>query len=88
MESRRVLLAALYASILLSGEQACAQGKDDYPNRPVRMIVPFAPPGVSDFLARIIQPRMTELLGKQVVVDNRAGAAGNIGVEVDRKSVV
>jgi tripartite-type tricarboxylate transporter receptor subunit TctC len=46
------------------------------------MIVPFAPGGASDFVARIIQPRMTELLGEQVVVDNRAGAGGNIGVEV------
>lgn len=53
-----------------------------YPNRPVRMIVPFAPGGASDTVGRIIQPAMTELLGEQVVVDNRGGAAGNIGVEV------
>ncbi len=52
-----------------------------YPNRPVRMIVPFAPGGASDTVGRIIQPAMTELLGEQVVVDNRGGAAGNIGVE-------
>jgi tripartite-type tricarboxylate transporter receptor subunit TctC len=48
----------------------------------MRMVVPFAPGGASDFVARIIQPRMVELLGQQVVVENRAGAAGNIGVEV------
>ena len=53
-----------------------------YPNRPVRMIVPFAPGGASDTVGRIIQPTMSELLGEQVVVDNRGGAAGNIGVEV------
>ncbi|MDP2705950.1 MAG: tripartite tricarboxylate transporter substrate binding protein, partial [Burkholderiales bacterium] len=53
-----------------------------YPNRPVRMIVPFAPGGASDTVGRIIQPAMSELLGEQVVVDNRGGAAGNIGVEV------
>ena len=53
-----------------------------YPNRPVRMIVPFAPGGASDTVGRIIQPAMTKLLGEQVVVDNRGGAAGNIGVEV------
>jgi tripartite-type tricarboxylate transporter receptor subunit TctC len=46
------------------------------------MIVPFAPGGAADFVARIIQPRMAELLGQQVVVDNRAGAAGNIGTEM------
>lgn len=58
------------------------QAADSYPSRPVRMIVPFAPGGASDFVARIIQPRMSELLGQQVVIDNRSGAAGNIGVEV------
>jgi len=54
----------------------------DYPSRTVRMVVPFAPGGASDFVGRILQPRMAELLKEQVVVDNRAGAAGNIGVEV------
>lgn len=60
---------------------AWAAQPQDYPNRPVRMIVPFAPGGASDTVGRIIQPAMTELLGEQVVVDNRGGAAGNIGVE-------
>ena len=54
---------------------------DTYPNRPVRMIVPFAPGGASDFVGRIIQPAMADLLKQQVVIDNRPGAAGNIGVE-------
>lgn len=53
-----------------------------YPTRPVRMVVPFAPGGASDFVARIIQPRFVELLGQPIVIENRAGAAGNIGVEV------
>ena len=60
----------------------CAATAQDYPSRTVRMVVPFAPGGASDFVGRILQPRMTELLGQQIVVDNRAGAAGNIGVEV------
>ena len=46
------------------------------------MIVPFAPGGASDFVGRIIQPALASALGQQVVVDNRAGAAGNIGVQV------
>ena len=57
-----------------------------YPSKPVRMIVPFAPGGASDFVGRILQPRMTELLGQQVVVENRAGASGNIGMEAAAKS--
>ena len=58
----------------------------DYPTRPVRMVVPFAPGGASDFVGRILQPRMSELLGQQVVIDNRSGAAGNIGVELAAKA--
>ncbi|HEX2333150.1 MAG TPA: tripartite tricarboxylate transporter substrate binding protein, partial [Burkholderiales bacterium] len=42
-----------------------------YPNKPIRMIVPFAPGGASDFVGRILQPRMSELLGQQLVVENR-----------------
>jgi tripartite-type tricarboxylate transporter receptor subunit TctC len=80
MSSRRSLLSLLLAVGLLPAAHAAQ--KDDYPSRPVRMIVPFAPGGASDTVARIIQPAMAELLKQQVVVDNRGGAAGNIGVEV------
>jgi tripartite-type tricarboxylate transporter receptor subunit TctC len=65
---------------------ATAATAQTYPNRPVRMIIPFAPGGASDFVGRIMQPRLTELLGQQIVVDNRAGAAGNIGVDAAAKS--
>jgi len=57
-----------------------------YPNKAVRMIVPFAPGGASDYVGRILQPRLTELLGQQVVVENRAGASGNIGMDAAAKS--
>ena len=57
-----------------------------YPNKPVRMIVPFAPGGASDFVGRILQPRMSELLGQQVIVENRAGASGNIGMDAAAKA--
>jgi tripartite-type tricarboxylate transporter receptor subunit TctC len=60
-----------------------AQG---YPNKPIRMIVPFAPGGASDFVGRILQPRLTELLGQQIVVENRAGASGNIGMDAAAKA--
>jgi tripartite-type tricarboxylate transporter receptor subunit TctC len=78
--SSRYLLPLLLAAGLLPAAQAAQ--KDDYPTRPVRMIVPFAPGGASDTVGRIIQPAMADLLKQQVVVDNRGGAAGNIGVEV------
>jgi tripartite-type tricarboxylate transporter receptor subunit TctC len=57
-----------------------------YPNKPVRMIIPFAPGGASDFVGRILQPRMSELLGQQVVVENKPGASGNIGVAETARS--
>ena len=85
MKSQRFVLAGLVALLLPAAAQA-AQAKNEYPSRPVRMIVPFAPGGASDFVGRIIQPAMAELLKQQVVVDNRGGAAGNIGVEVAVKA--
>jgi tripartite-type tricarboxylate transporter receptor subunit TctC len=57
-----------------------------YPNKAIRMIVPFAPGGASDFVARILQPRLSELLGQQIVVENRAGASGNIGMDAAAKA--
>jgi tripartite-type tricarboxylate transporter receptor subunit TctC len=58
----------------------------NYPNKPIKMIIPFAPGGASDFVGRIMQPKMNELLGQPIVVENRAGAAGNIGAEAAAKS--
>ena len=63
-----------------------AQESASYPSRPIRMIVPFAPGGASDFVGRIIQPPMVVLLKQQIVIDNRGGADGNIGVEVATRS--
>ncbi len=54
----------------------------DYPTRPVRMIAPFPPAGPTDVLARAISVKLTEYWGQQVIVDNRPGAGGNIGVEL------
>jgi len=71
------LLFALSISSLAWGQ---------YPNKAVRMIVPFAPGGASDFVGRILQPRLSELLGQQVVVENRPGASGNIGLDAAAKA--
>src|SRR4029450_1228380 len=69
------------ALFFLSGAAASAQDTGSYPSRPVMMIVPFAPGGASDFVARIIQHGVSDILGQQIVVDNRPGAAGMIGTE-------
>jgi tripartite-type tricarboxylate transporter receptor subunit TctC len=75
----RRLLAAVLAATLAGIATAAAQG---YPTQPIRMIVPFAPGGASDFAARLIQPGLQSFLGQPVIIENRAGAAGNIGMEL------
>ncbi|HTE15015.1 MAG TPA: tripartite tricarboxylate transporter substrate binding protein [Burkholderiales bacterium] len=55
---------------------------DTFPTKPIRVIVPFAPGGSVDLISRVISPKMGELLGQQIIVDNRAGASGNIGSEM------
>lgn len=54
----------------------------DYPSRPIRVLIPFAPGGATDIIARMVEPKMSRSLGQQIVIDNRAGAAGNIAVEL------
>jgi len=65
---------------------AAAQGAAGYPAKPIRLIIPFAPGGASDLVGRIIQPRWGELAGQPIVVENRAGASGNIGLEAAAKA--
>lgn len=54
----------------------------NYPGKPVRVIVPFPPGGSVDLVARLIGPKLSESLGQQIVIDNRTGASGNIGAEL------
>src|SRR6476659_6021497 len=76
-------IAAALGSAWLLAARAVASAEDagNYPNRPVMMIVPFAPGGASDFVARIIQHGVSDILGQQIVVDNRPRAAGMRGPE-------
>jgi tripartite-type tricarboxylate transporter receptor subunit TctC len=74
--------AAALAAIL----PAAAGAQDAYPNRPVRMIVPFAPGGTTDVMARVVSAHLTQALGQQVIVDNRPGANGIIASEMTAKA--
>ncbi|MGE0558135.1 MAG: Bug family tripartite tricarboxylate transporter substrate binding protein [Burkholderiales bacterium] len=79
----RFIFTAAFAAISACAGIAQAAG---YPERPVRLIVPFAPGGASDFVARIIQDKLGAELGQQIVIDNRTGASGYVGVEVAANS--
>jgi len=77
----RFLLASLVAIA------ATAAAAADYPNRPIRVIVPFSPGGGSDVVARLVGPRLSERLGQPVVIDNRPAASGVVGTELAAKAV-
>lgn len=77
--SRSVVLGACLVGTLSALSQAAAQ---TYPNRPIRLIVPSAPGGPIDIVARTAGSGMAEVLGQQVVIDNRAGAGGMIATEI------
>ena len=85
MTSRFVLTVVAQASVvlvLLAGNAAA----QTYPTRPIRMVLPVAPGGTSDALARILVSRLNDALGQPVVIDNRPGAGGNIAADMVAKS--
>ena len=74
----------LRSALIASGAwlAACTPAHAQYPVKPIRLIVPFAAGSTNDIVARLISTPMAEALGRQIVIDNRAGAAGNIGAEL------
>jgi tripartite-type tricarboxylate transporter receptor subunit TctC len=75
------IFGAIFAAFAADGVQA-----QNYPSRPIRLIVPFPPGGSTDTYARILGPRLAEAVGQQVVIDNRAGAGGALGAELAAKA--
>ena len=71
------------AALCVATPQAAGQA---YPNKPIRFIAPFPPGGTTDVLARIVAQRLTDVLGRQVIVENRGGASGTIGHELAAKA--
>lgn len=83
MSTRRSILAGAIAAPALSRGAAAQSGNaSNFPNRPVRVILPFSAGGQSDTICRAMQPRVSEALGQPVVIENRTGAAGSIGAGV------
>jgi tripartite-type tricarboxylate transporter receptor subunit TctC len=77
-------------SVILSAALLCGVATDvdaqSYPSRTIRMIVPFAPGGNTDIIARVFAPKMAEAIGQQIIIDNRGGAGGTIGTDIAAKA--
>src|SRR5712672_3251771 len=75
------MLGKLFATAIFVLVASAAGAQPKYPAKPIHIFVPFAPGGGSDFIARFTAQRLTEALGSQVIVENRPGAGGLLGIE-------
>ncbi|MGZ8229417.1 MAG: tripartite tricarboxylate transporter substrate binding protein [Burkholderiales bacterium] len=86
MGRARVVFAFLLAGAACCGSSPAAAANAPFPDRPVRLIVPFPPGGVNDIASRIIANQLNALWPRPVIIDNRGGAGGNIGAEIAAKA--
>ena len=86
VRSKWLVAASIAATGVLLALATPATAQSDYPNRPVRLIIPFPPGGSNDVVGRMIGTSLSDKLGKQVIVDNRAGAGGVVGTEIASKA--
>ncbi len=75
-----------FLALMAAGVAAPVQAQTQWPDKPLRIVVPFVPGGPPDTVSRLILPKLSELLGQPIVVDNRGGAGGNIGSQVVAKA--
>ncbi len=82
----RLAAIAAFAALSATALPAAAQSAGSYPNHPVKMIIPYAPGGATDIIARIVGAKLTESLGQSFIIENHPGATGNIALEMVAKA--
>src|SRR5580704_18053617 len=85
-DGTRLVLQALRLALVGLALSAVTAQTQNYPNKPIRMIVPYAPGGVVDVSARIVAEKLGNILGQQIVVESRTGASGMLGASVVAKA--
>ena len=86
LQLKNLTILTVFCGLLASTSFAQNSPKEDFPDRPVKLVVPYAPGGPTDIIARLLSQKLTTLWGQAVIVDNRPGASGNTGTAQVAKS--